>query len=277
MESGCAGWVVGVACGKCSAMKKMMIAVRLLAVAAMTFAAGGAWAQFGGKLVYQIVRPTVVLTMTYYQTGNNVHVEAYSMQVKKGVVDSSTLSVQDTILFDLSKATETHLQRQTGRAIISPYTATIIGQTAYGKTIPPPTVQLVGPDTANGYTCTHYIEKYSGAKPFGQGQREIWVTNGLGNPGILVMGSYLYYTPGSGQLQALNAAGCVGVVVRTKMSGMGQVAVMNLVSVDTKRINPSLYQIPSYYFVIDNSGYAPSKLGVKPSTPPLKTLTPTKQ
>lgn len=247
-------------------MKKMMIAAgRLLAVVGLALTAGTASAQFGGKLVYQIVKPTVVLTMTYYQSGNNVHVEAYSMEVKKGAVDSSTFSVQDTILFDLTKNTETHLQRQTGRAIISPYTATIIAQTAYGKTIPPPTVQLVGPDTANGYTCTHYIEKYPGAKPFGQTQRDIWVTNALGNAGILVMGSYLYYTPGSPQLQALNAAGCVGVVVRTKISGLGQVAVMNLISVDTKRLLASLFQIPSYYSIIDNSGYAPHKLGALPS------------
>lgn len=272
MESGRGGWVAGVACGKCLAMKKIMIAIALV-----VFGIGTLRAQFGGKLVYQIVRPTVVLTMTYYQTGNNVHVEAYSMQVKKGVVDSSTLSVQDTILFDLSKATETHLQRQTGRAIISPYTATIIAQTAYGKASSS-TVELVGPDTANGYTCTHYIQKNSGMGPFGRGQCDVWVTNSLGNAGILVMGSYLYYTPGSQRLQALNTAGCAGVVVRTKTSGVGPTVVMDLVSVETKkRVNPALFQIPSYYFVIDNSGYAPSKLGVKPATPPLKTLTPTKQ
>lgn len=81
---------------------------------------------------------------------------------------------------------------------------------------------------------------------------------------IEVVGSYLYYTPGSQRLQALTTAGCTGVIVRTKMSGLGQTAVMNLVSVDTKTPDASLFKLPGYYFVIDRSGYIPPNLGGKP-------------
>jgi hypothetical protein len=241
------------------AMKIAMIAAaaKMTAVVALVVAANPARAQFAGKLVYQIVRPNVIVNMTYYQSGNNVHVDAYTIDVKKGVVDSSTLFPQDTILFDLSKGTETHLQRHTGRAIISQYTATILAQAGYGKSISSVSVQMVGPDTANGYSCTHFVEKYNGVKPFGASQRDVWVTNTLGNPGILVVGSFLYYTPGSQRLQGLNNAGCTGVVVRAKMTGMGQTMVMNLIDVNTKRVSPSLFQVPSYYTVIDNSGYIP--------------------
>ncbi|HVS97948.1 MAG TPA: DUF4412 domain-containing protein [Puia sp.] len=251
-------------------MKKMMIAA-----AAVCLSAGAATAQFAGKLVYQVVRPSVVLTMTYYQSGNNVHVEAYSIDVKKGKPDSSTLFAQDTILFDLSKGTETHLQRQTHYAIITAYTLTLAAQAGYGKFVSSVSVQPVGTETVNGYPCTHFIEKYNGAKPFGATQRDIWVTSALGNPGIDVMGSYLYYTPGSQRMQALIAAGCTGVVVRTKMSGIGQTTVMDLVSVDTKtRLPASMFQVPSYYSVIDNSGYVAPKMGAKAALSPTKALTP---
>ncbi|HEV9038327.1 MAG TPA: DUF4412 domain-containing protein [Puia sp.] len=247
-------------------MKKLMIAAagRRIAGGALIFAASTASGQFAGKLVYQIVRPSVVVTMTYYQSGNSVHVEAYTIDVTKGKLDSSTFFPQDTILFDLTKGTETHLQRHTGRAIITQYTATIMAEAGYGKGISSASVQLVGPDTANGYSCTHFVENYGGAKPFGASRRDIWVTNALGNPGIMVMGSFLYYTPGAQRLQALNTAGCAGVVVRTKMSGMGQTTVMNLIAVDTKRLNARMFQIPSYYSVIDNSGYVPPKAVTKP-------------
>ena len=248
-------------------MKITMIA----AAVGSCLAAVTANAQFTGKLVYQIVKPTVILTMTYYQNGNNVHVEAYSMEVKKGVVDSSTFSVQDTILFDLSKGTETHLQRQTGNAIISPYTMTILAQTRYGQMSTPVTVQQAETDTVNGYSCTHYIENSTGAKPFGSTRRDLWVTNALGTPGIAVMGSYLYYTPGSQPLQALYAAGGTGVIVRAKISAIGQTAVMNLIGVDTKTPGAALFQVPSNYVIIDRSGYVAPKLGVK-APPPLKNI-----
>ncbi len=267
MEWCLALWLSEVACRKRSAMKKMMIAV-----AVMVFASATAAAQFTGKLVYQVVRPNEILTMTYYQNGNNVHVEAYTMHVNKGVIDSPTLRPQDTILFDLSKSTETHLQHSTQNAIIAPYSMTIIDQTSYGKTLSPPYVQLVGPDTANSYTCMHYAVNYN-AKPFGASRRDVWVTSTLGNPGIYVMGSYLYFTPGSQQVQALTAAGFSGVVVRMKMTGQGPTTVMNLVGVDTKTPKASLFQVPSNYTIIDHSGYVPSQLGVK-APPANKALTP---
>ena len=244
--------------------------------AALTLATGTATAQFTGKLVYQVVRPHVVLTMTYYQSGSMVHIEAYTMNVKKGVIDSSTLFAQDTILFDVSKGTETHLQKATHFTIITPYSMTLAAQAGYGAAISSTSVQPSGTGTINGYSCAHFIEKYTGGGPFGSDQRDVWATTTLGAPSILVVGSYLYYTPGSQRLQALNTAGCTGVIVQSTMSGQGQTTTMNLVSVDTTTPDASLFQVPAYYTIMDRSGYVPSKVAVKPA-PPNKVLTPPKQ
>jgi hypothetical protein len=240
-------------------MKIAMIVSGVVATAAMTLAAGTASGQFTGKLVYQIVRPTEVLIMTYYQNGTNVQVSAYSMPVKNGVADTSTLFVQDTILYDLAKNTETHLQRASGYAIIAPYTLTTIAQTRYGQTLPPVSVQQVVNDTARGYSCTRFVMMHPAGKLGKPSQTVVWVTNSLGIPGIEVMGSYLYYTPGSQQLQAMISAGCTGVVVRAQINALGQLTTMNLINADTHTPQASLFRVPSYYTIVDHSGYVPAK------------------
>ena len=108
-------------------------------------------------------------------------------------------------------------------------------------------VKKMGQETVNGYHCTHYLET------IGEATHDIWVTNDLQvtPPSVMIITSYLYYTPGLPHLQELAAAGCTGIVVKSVSGGGGVPPVtMQLISINTRiTMNPSLFRIPSYYTV----------------------------
>lgn len=208
-------------------------------------------AQFSGKLVYEVVRTDSKLVMTYYQNKSNARIEAYSVRLNNDAPDMSTLKAQDTILYDLSKSSETHLQYRTQRAIISQSTFALAGNSkGYKNQVLD--VKKVGQETVNGYSCSHFVltSTMNGLS----NHHDVWITKDLGPaPSIYVMGSYLYYTPGYLMLTKLIEAGGDGIVVKT-VHGEGTFsATANLISADKKTPSASMFQVPSRYIVIDNS------------------------
>jgi hypothetical protein len=210
----------------------------------LALAPGSGLAQFTGKLVYEVDGTGTRLVMAYYQDGNQAHLEAYNIKMIGGVTDTTTIKPQDTLLYDFSKATNTHLLWRSHLAVVAPYTIQVINsggiQTASAA------VQKMGSEIVNGYHCTHYIET------IGKATHDLWVTNDLNvTPSVMIISSYLYYTPGHPHLQQLAAAGCTGLLVKSVSGGAGLPPVtMNLISVDMRtRLSPRLFQIPSYYTV----------------------------
>jgi hypothetical protein len=209
-------------------------------------------AQFTGKLVYEIVR-THKLTMTYYQDKGRARIEAVNMRMNNGVPDPSTAKYQNVLLFDLSKNTETHLQQQSKMAIMTQYTFQMMASSAILKD-QEIKCQNKGQETVNGYQCTHLLLTTS-MKGYTT-TRDVWITKDLGAaPGIYVMGSYLYYTPGYELLTKLKEAGGDGVVVKVIIGEAGLTVTVNLVSVDKKTPASSLFQIPSDFTPVDNTNY----------------------
>ena len=264
--------------GKMLTMKKFPPALRLmalrrvsprltaqLATLVLTMIGQAAFAQFSGKLVYQLDRHNTRLVMTYIQSGTNARVTAYDITLKNGVPDSSTISPQDTILFDLAGATETHLQHHTGRAFKTKYTGALYAAMMPNGIKGASQTALRAPDSGqvvNGYHIAHYqlIEK----SPMGTGTRDIWITHDLGPaPTIWVLGSYLYYTPGFPSFTKLMNAGANGIVVQTQSSftHQGLQYTMTLISVDKRRVAPHTFDVPSRYTQIDNSNMPIPKVG----------------
>ena len=207
-----------------------------------------AGAQFGGKLTYRIVNPTSTLTMVYYQNGNNARVDARSVS---NADTTLVTNVQDTLLFDIAARKTTHMQYRTGMAFITMNTATITQQALGSKLQSTINILTVGPETVNGYACTHYVIQVQTGHI--ASKRDVWITTGLGTPGIQVVGGYLYYTPEFQQEIQLVAAGGAGVVVKSQISSPGLQIVMNLIGVDTKTPNARLFTVPSWYAVVDRS------------------------
>lgn len=219
----------------------------LLSFASVQFAI----AQFSGKLVYEKVHPDSKLVMTYYQDKTNARIEAYSVHMQNNVPDISTINAQDTILYDLSKSVETHLQNTTQRAIITQYTFSLISNSPlYQNQVID--IKKVGQETLNGYSCSHFL--ITNTLKGRITHTEVWITKDLGPaPGIYVMGSYLYYTPGYPMFTKLIEAGGDGIVVKAVQGEGTFSAMINLVSVDKKTPSASMYKVPSRYTVIDNS------------------------
>lgn len=210
---------------------------------------GTAGAQFAGKLTYKIVQSNSdVLTMVYYQSGNNARVDARSTA---GADSTQVINTQDTILFDIAARKMTKMQYKTGMAFIVPNTATLALSVLTKSTV---TVQTVGAENVNGYPCTHYTLIGQTGKLVSK--RELWITASLGNPGVQVAGGYLYLTAEHPQTVKLAEAGATGVVVKSVVTGPGLHTEMNLVAVDTKRLAPSIFKVPAWYTVVDRSNIA---------------------
>lgn len=195
-------------------------------------------AQFTGKLVYESDQRESKLVMTYYQDKNHARMEAYSMHL-----------AQDTIIYDLSKATETHLQYRAQNALIMQYIDAGANQVLKNQQI---NVQKMGQETVNGYSCTHYVITNSRNGRSNKG--EVWITKDLGPaPSIYVMGGYLYYTPGYLLLTKLIEAGGDGIVVKAVHGEGANIATVNLISIDKNMPSAALFQVPSRYTVMDRT------------------------
>src|SRR5579863_1133012 len=217
---------------------------------------GCAAAQFNGKLVYQIDNNGTRTVMTYIQNGTNAILEAYTATLKNGAPDTMTMRPQDTILYDFTAGTETHLQFKTGRA----YKTSYITKNKAAAAMPQPSGQwgLTFTSTAggsvNGYTCNHYV--ITNNEPYGTGTKDVWTTNAFaGSPTLWVVGSFLYFTPGYPHFTKLTALGASGVVVRVNESYPKQNVgySMNLVFADPNYVpSPAgFFNVPSRYTLVD--------------------------
>jgi hypothetical protein len=222
--------------------------------------AGSASAQFNGKLVYQVDQNGNRLVMAYYQSGTHGKIEAYNVQLKNGIPDSTTMHAQDTIIFDFSAATETHLQYHTMMAYKQQYMNNIVTAALQARMKSMGTVTVSGgnADTANGYNCNHYI--ITSTSKMGTGTRDVWVSSTLGpSPAVWVLGSYLYYTPGYAHLTELTSAGASGIVVKVNSSftHQGLQYSMRLISIDTHPPRLQFFSVPSRYSVVDETNMKP--------------------
>ena len=226
----------------------------------------GATAQFTGTLVYEVTRPDSKLVMTYCQKGTAGFSAAYNVQLKGGVPDMSTMHAQDTIIWDFASANETHLQYHTMRAFKQKYLAVVQAKMleAQMKGKGTVTVTSKGPETVNGYNCTHFVITTT---MMAAGTRDVWVTKDLGPAAtVWVVGSYLYFPPGYPHLDKLLAAGADGVVVKSVSSygaNHSMETTMNLVKADKHAPGAALFQVPSRYSLVDETNMDPSTFSGK--------------
>jgi hypothetical protein len=233
--------------------------MRTYLTCAFALIAGSAVAQFNGKLVYQLDQNGKRTVMQYIQNGTNAIVSAYTITLKNGVPDTSTLHSQDTIIFDFAAATETHLQHATMYAYKQKYMGNMMAaaMAAKGKSLAGSIdVTAAGSGAVDGYSCNHYV--ITSKSTLGTSTKDVWTTGDIGgSPTLWVVGAFTYYTPGYPHFTKLTAAGASGVVVQVNSSytKQGLQYSMNLVSADTKFIPRSrnYFSVPSRYSVVDET------------------------
>lgn len=210
-------------------------------------------AQFNGKLVYQIDQEGTRIVMTYIQYGTNAVITAYTMQLKNGVADTTTFHAQDTLIFDFTAATETHLQYKTWRAYKQKYMGTIMAA-AVDKMPGTVSYAAAGSGSVNGYSCNHYV--ITTTTKFNTSKKDVWTTNDIGgSPTTWVLGGFLYYTPGFPPFAKLTAAGATGVVVQAGSTAGKLHWTMNLISCDPHFVPKvrGFFSVPSRYTLVDET------------------------
>jgi hypothetical protein len=222
----------------------------------LVLVAGRSAAQFNGSLIYQVDQNGIRLVMKYYQNGTHGKIEAYNVHLTNGVPDSTTMHAQDTIIFDFAAQTETHLQYHTMMAYKQKYMGSVMtaALSAKLKSMGTLAVSGGGADTANGYSCNHYV--ISTTSKLGTGTRDVWVSSSLGpSPTVWVVGSYLYFEPGYPHFVKLTAAGASGIVVQVNSSftRQGLQYVMRLIGYDPHPPRLQFFSVPSRYSVIDET------------------------
>jgi hypothetical protein len=232
--------------------------MRTLFTCLLTLIVGAASAQFNGRLIYQLDQNGTRTVMQYVQNGTNAIVSAYTITLKSGVPDTSTLHPQDTLIFDFAAATETHLQHATMNAYKQKYmgnmmAAAMAKKNSMGGSV---AVTAAGSGAVDGYNCNHYV--ITSKSMMGTSTKDVWTTGDIGgSPTLWVVGAFTYYTPGYPHFTKLTAAGASGVVVQVNSSftKQGLQYSMNLVSVDTKFVPRfrGYFSVPSRYNLIDET------------------------
>src|ERR1019366_3143197 len=165
-----------------------------------------------------------VLT-TIYESGSKVRIESTNINTKSPYGPPGTKD-QDVLIYDFDKQTETHLQANTNRAIVTPYDAVLEQQQKMleqsGAT---DSVESAGTEKVGNYNCTHFImtsvnPKIKFAK-LGTDKKDISITKDLGSCHLWYAGPYLYYPEGTFMQKKLADAGADGAVVKWQ-SGSGE-------------------------------------------------------
>jgi Domain of unknown function (DUF4412) len=164
---------------------------------------------------------------------------------------------QNVLLFDFSKQQETHLQTLTSRALVGPYTESLLLQNKHGEEMLNAIkvdVQNMGSEKIGEYNCTHFVvTKLNTKQPTSKmnpSKNDVWVTKDLGSCHLWYVGAYLYYPEGSFTQKKLADAGIDGVVVKWQTgSGSLQISGM-LMSYEKKNLSSSTFSPPSNFTTV---------------------------
>jgi hypothetical protein len=121
-------------------------------------------------------------------------------------------------------------------------------------------VKKVGEEKINGYNCTHAIITE------GTDQHEVWNTKDIPEFNKYAQAFNSNKSVGSQKREdALKAAGCDGLPVKTTHSGANQMSMtMELVKIEKKSFKPGDFDLPKGYTLSGQSaGSAPAKSGMQ--------------
>jgi len=191
---------------------------------------------------------------TIYEVPGKFRIEAYDTSYK-----DPELTVQNPLLIDVQKGTETHLLTRFQRAAVySVSTKNQMVQKMESGTHTVYNVENLGKEMINNFTCTHFrisksYEKLMTLKP---AVYDIWITNDLGSGSIWYVGDYLYLYPGLDLFTKLSKAGADGVVVEWQLKTKGVTTCM-LTTYQKMDLPDSIFSPPSGYSASQVPGFNP--------------------
>ncbi len=185
-------------------------------------------------------------------SGSQVRIDAFDTSFSK-----QTVTRQNPLLIDLSKATETHLVPRTFQAIIySMASRQKMIQVAETQTHTVYDFKTIGQEKVQGFNCTHYqiTKRYATSKTMKPATFDIWITKDLGSCNVWYVGKYLYYFAPMNMYLQLAAKGADGVVVQWQEAAGTKTSCV-LTGYDKKAPTSDVFTVPSSYSLQDLSNY----------------------
>lgn len=185
-------------------------------------------------------------------SGSQVRIDAFDTSFSK-----HTVTRQNPLLIDLSKATETHLVPRTAQAVIySMASRQKMIQVAEAQTHTVYDFKIIGQEKVQGFNCTHYriSKRYANSKTMKPALFDIWITKDLGSCNVWYVGKYLYYFAPMNMYLQLAAKGADGVVVEWQETAGSKTSCV-LTGYDQTTPPSDVFTVPSGYTTQDLSNY----------------------
>lgn len=211
-------------------------------------------AQFNGILHYEndyvdawFGTKGKVLT-TIYESGSGIRIEAVDTSFSKNDVTR-----QNTLLIDIDKGTETHLQEMFNRGIV--YSISDKEKQAQMMNDQTHTVfnfENLGPEKVGDFNCTHFVmtKSYAKLKTLKPARYDIWITKDLDSCNVWYVGRYLYFFGGMDLFKKLAGVGADGVVVKWQETESTSTTCI-LTGYQQENLRSSIFTAPSNYTIVN--------------------------
>ncbi len=220
----------------------------------MAFAFQRLPAQFGGVLHYEndyvdawFGTKGKVLT-DIYESGYLIRIEAMDTNFTK-----KDVTKQNTLLIDINKGTETHLQESYRNGTVffisdKEKQAQMMNDQAHTVF----NFKDLGPEKIGNYNCTHFVmtKSYANLKTLKPARYDIWITKDLGSGNIWYVGRYLYFFAGMDLFKKLAGAGADGVVVKWQETESTSTTCV-LTGYQKEDLGSTIFTTPSNYTIVD--------------------------
>ncbi|MEO8855016.1 MAG: DUF4412 domain-containing protein [Ginsengibacter sp.] len=184
-----------------------------------------------------------VLT-TIYESGSMIRIEAKDTSFTK-----KDVTQQNTLLVDIGKGTETHLQEMYKRGIV--YSISDKEKQAQMMNDQAHTIfnfENLGQEKIGQFNCTHFLitKSYANLKKLPPARFDIWITKDLGSCNVWYVGNYLYFFGGMELYKKLAGAGADGVVIKWQET-TATTTTCTLTGYEKETLASSTFTTPSNY------------------------------
>jgi hypothetical protein len=189
-----------------------------------------------------------------YESGSMIRIEAMDTNFTKHDVTK-----QNTLLIDIAKGTEIHLQQMFHRGIVF----SISDKEKQMQAINDQTHTIfdfknLGQEKIGEFNCTHFLmtKSYEKLKTLPPARFDIWITKDLGSCNIWYIGRYLYFFGGMNLYKKLADAGADGVVVKWQETESSS-TICKLTDYKNENLSSSIFIAPSNYTIMKAPIFSP--------------------
>lgn len=190
------------------------------------------------------------------ESGSMIRIEAEDTNFTK-----KDVTKQSTLLIDINKGMETHLQETLHRGTvfsISEKEKQVQMMNDQAHTVF--TFENLGPEKIGQFNCIHFLitKSYATLKTLPPARYDIWITKDLGSCNVWYIGRYLYLFDGMDLYKKLAGIGADGVVVKWQETE-SSTTTCTLTGYKQESVPSSTFTPPSNYIIMNAPNFSLKK------------------